>query len=155
MRISMLILILGLLSGCAQQQDTPTALILTERDAFIASVLSINKARMLSQPPPSYSNDNYALSPFLERSIDSLTSYGVATSRQVSDSYLKSIHPELVNVYRTKLIAGARLWQQGIRKSRAHGGVAGVEEQALGTRLDNEWMTWLNQHADVSKLVIR
>ena len=143
-----------LILGCTRHIDRATAKSGADREAFVASVLAIGKAYLLSQPPTGGPAANSAPSPTLEVTVDSLTAFGISASRRVSDAYLNSVHPELSAMYRDKLIAGARLWQKGLRMSRTEGGVAGLDEQAAAAALDSEWVVWLDKHVEVNQMVV-
>ncbi len=148
-------LLIAVLVGCRSTGDRIPVQFQQDREAFVLSVMSINRARMLSQPPVDASGQGYAMAPQLEAQIDSLIVLSIDASKLVSDSFLVSLHPELPSVYRGKMVAGAELWLEGIRLSRQQGGIAGVAEQGRGTELDSQWLAWLNAHVEISRLVIR
>jgi len=114
-----------------------------ERDAFVESVTSLNKARDLS-------NKNVGLlgtskTPEEESEIFLLTEKGINLSYSVSGGFLTSLHPQLEVMYKDKLVYGSMLWLEGAKDSHA---VEGVKKQVDGVYLQSEWIKWFDKNGD-------
>src|SRR5581483_6964038 len=82
-----------------------------ERDAFVNSIIKLNQARDLSNSLSSGKNTKSQKD--VENEMFPLTQDAIDLSKQVSDDFLDSIHPELKAMYRDKLIAGSQMWLDG------------------------------------------
>lgn len=111
-----------------------------ERNAFVDSVIALNKARDLSNqglPLPK------KLPQDVENEIFSLTEEGINLSKKVGDEFLDSLHPELRTMYKDNLIKGSELWLEGAKNSNSR---EGVEKQLSGNELVTEWINWFEKN---------
>lgn len=111
-----------------------------ERDAFVDSVIALNKARDLSNKGLPLPRN---LPQEVENEIFSLTEKGISLNKQVGDEFLDSLHPELKLMYREKLIKGSMLWLEGVRSSESK---EGVEKQLQGNQFVTEWIDWFAEN---------
>lgn len=114
-----------------------------DRSAFVDSVIALNKARDLSQPPADFKGVTFDLSEDVESEMFSLTEKGINLGRKVSDDFLDYLHPELRVMYRQKLIKGAEMWLEGTKSSEQ---LSGVGKQISGSKLGKEWIDWFEVH---------
>lgn len=114
-----------------------------DRSAFVDSVIALNKARDLTQPPEDSKNGMFKLSEDVELEAFSLAEKGINLSKDVSDDFLDYLHPELSVIYHQKLIRGAELWLEGVRMNNL---TSGVEKQIKGSALTEEWINWFEAH---------
>lgn len=109
----------------------------TDRDAFSQSILLLRQASDLSQPP--VGETSFKMSPDQEQKYFDLFNRGLAASDRVGDSFLESLHPELRAMYRDELVAGTRLYLDGLKNSD-------LRRQLEGDRKMVRWIGFWEKH---------
>ena len=138
MKKLLLVLLCVALVGCAKTTGIP-AHFTNDKENFKESILALNKARELSQPPKGKETSAFDIPDNVEKEIFSLTEKGVALSKNVSDEFLDYLYPNLKTMYRGKLIEGSTLWYMGAHDSYSQEGIA---NQLKSAKLINEWVNW-------------
>lgn len=118
-----------------------TALNQGERDAFVNSIIKLNKARDLSND---LSSGKAKSQEETENEMFVLTQDAIDLSKQVSDSFLDLLHPELKIMYREKLIRGSQMWLDGTKDSYNK---EDIEKQITGSKMSLEWINWFEQNS--------
>lgn len=120
------------------QTDKIPAKYQADKQAFVDSIIATNKARDLTQPKNGIIG---SASEEGDKEILSNVDKAISLSGKVSDGFLDTLHPELKNMYRNKLITGAKIWEEGIKTKN-------LQKQIEGAKLDEEWLDWFNEHKD-------
>ena len=134
------------ISGCARKTEMP-AQYKVDNENFKQSVILLNKARDLSNPPESENQSSFKLSRETEEKLFSNTEEGIRLGKLVSDEYLDYINPELKDMFKDKLIKGTEINYDGlmIMESGAYSS-EGVQKQIQGSQLVIEWINWFRKN---------
>ena len=100
------------ISGCAKKTEMP-AQYKADNENFKQSVILLNKARDLSNPPESENQSSFKLSRETEEKLFSNTEKGIRLGKLVSDEYLDYINRELKDMFKDKLIKGTEINYDG------------------------------------------
>ena len=134
------------ISGCAKKTEMP-AQYKADNENFKQSVIMLNKARDLSNPPESENQSSFKLSRETEEKLFSYTEKGIRLGKLVSDEYLDFINPELKDMFKNKLIKGTEINYDGlmIMKSNAYSS-EGIQKQIQGSQFVIEWINWFSKN---------
>jgi hypothetical protein len=132
-----------LLLGCEKQKSSQHNI--NNRENFIQSIISLHQSMELTQPEDK-STEPFTIPVEREKQINSLIERGLALSRDVEDTFLDKLNPELKQYYREKLIKGALLYSQGIKESMEGNIMRAVQLQMQGNQLVAEWLIWWEKH---------
>lgn len=129
--------------GCSSKSDLPSNFV-DDQENFKQSIILLNEARDLSNPPESRYQTSFKLSEKTEKEINSKTEKGLSLGKQVGNDYLDYLHPELRNHFHNKLIKGTEIYYQGLRSNES----ANISEgsQMAGIMLVMEWLAWWEKH---------
>jgi hypothetical protein len=108
------------------------------RDAFIDSLIALQKAAVLAQPPSG--QGAFVMPAAQEKEMLLLIEKGLALSTKVTDAFLDWAHPQLKNQYRVNLISGTRTYHEGLKAQDP-------AKQAEGIRLQSKWGEWWTANA--------
>ncbi len=109
------------------------------RDAFIDSLVALQKAAGLAQPPNGQAS--FVMPAAQEKEMLLLIEKGLALSIKVTDGFLDWAHPQLRNQYRDNLIKGTSTYHEGLKDKDP-------SKQADGIRLQLKWIEWWTANAD-------
>lgn len=142
----MFLLIVGVVvSGCAKKSEI-SAQYKTDNENFKQSVILLNEARDLSNPPGSETQSSFKLSKETEEKIFSNNEEGIKLGKLVSDDYLDSMHPELKNMFKNKLIKGTEIYYNGLNMNNTGNIAEGAQKQVQGNQLIIEWINWFDKN---------
>ncbi|MFH1328128.1 MAG: hypothetical protein ABIH76_04710, partial [Candidatus Bathyarchaeota archaeon] len=118
-----------------------------DNENFKWSVILLNEARDMSNPPGAEKQSSFSLSKEIEEKIYTNTEEGIRLGKLVSDEYLDFLHPELRYMFKQKLIKGAEIWYEGIQDNNSGNVISGVQKQVEGNELIMEWIGWFDKNA--------
>ena len=148
--VSISLLVILLFVDCSKKSSIPPYYS-KDRKNFVDSVIALNKARDLSQPPQGNKEDAFSIAENKEKEMFSLNERGISISKNISDAFLDYLHPDLKTMYRDKLIKGTELWYEGTKDSYSP---QGVNKQVQGDKLIIEWINWWEGHKEsIGKIV--
>jgi len=117
-----------------------------DNENFKQSIILLNEARDLSNPPESQNQTVFELSKEIEEKIYSNNEEGIRLGKLVSDDYLDYLHTELKNMFKNKLLKGTEIYYDGLIKNNADNIAEGVQKQIQGNQLIIEWIDWFDKN---------
>ena len=141
----LLIVCIIVISSFTKKSEMP-AQYKIDNENFKQSVILLNEARDLSNPPGSENQPSFELLKETEEKIFSNTEEGIRLGKLVSDDYLDYMHPELKNIFKNKLIKGAEIYYEGLMMNNAGNITEGVQKQIQGNQLIIEWINWFDKN---------
>jgi hypothetical protein len=119
---------------------------IADRANFTQSITALGEASDLTQPPSNNSGEAFTIPKATEERIYYKIKEGTALNEKIGDAFLDYLHPDLKYYYRDKLIAGNKIYYEGI-KANQNGDVSlGVQKQIQGVELIDEWNNWWQSH---------
>ena len=114
---------------------------------FIQSVILLNKARDLSNPPESETQSSFELSKETVGKLFSNTEEGIKLGKLISDEYLDYINPELKDMFKNKLLKGTEINYDGLMMMMTDPSSSkGLQKQLQGSQLVIEWINWFGKN---------
>ena len=98
--------------------------------------------------PPDNSGKPFDMPKDQETQIISKLTEGVTLSKQIDDSFLDYLNPELKNHYRNQYVRGNDLILEGLRGDTSNENSVGVKQQLEGNQLIGEWIKWWDSNRD-------
>lgn len=98
--------------------------------------------------PPDNSGKPFDMSKDQQSQIYSKLQEGVDLSKQIDDSFLDYLNPELKVHYRNEYVKGNELFLEGLKGDTTNETSVGVKQQLEGSRLIGEWNQWWNNNKD-------
>lgn len=81
----------------------------------------------MSQPPSG--QQSFSMTAEQEEKYHRLIENGLAESDKVSDEFLNSVDPQLRAMYRERLVAGTRLYYEGLKTDDPQKQILGIQKQ--------------------------
>jgi hypothetical protein len=143
--VAILFVVVILLLGCPQKVGLPPKY-KSDNENFKQSIILLNEARDLSNPPESETQTSFKLPKEVENNIFSKTQEGLKKGNQVNDDYLDYLHPELTDMFKNKLIKGTELYYAGLIDNASGKIPEGASKQVEGNKLIIEWLGWWDKN---------
>ncbi len=141
--LSILFIVISL--GCSKKSKIPSQY---EKDNtnFKKSIILLNEARDLSNPPESQRQPSFTLPADIEAKIILKTEEGIDLGKEINDAYLDFLHPELKIMFKDKLLKGTDFYYNGLKDDISGGIAEGLEKQIQGNELIIEWIRWWDKN---------
>lgn len=134
-------------SGCGKKTLMPSHY-KVDNENFKQSVILLNKARDLSNPPESEKQSSFTLSKEVEEQIALNNKEGLKLGKLVSDDYLDFLSPEIKDMFKNKLIKGTEIYFEGLMEGKSNINSEGVKKQFEGNQLIMEWINWWSKNGE-------
>lgn len=114
---------------------------LDDREKFGKVNQLFTEAMDLTKPPDN-SGKPFDMPEDQEIQIISKLAEGVTLSKQIDDSFLDYLNPELKDHYRNQYVRGNELILEGLKGNTSNENSIGVKQQLEGSQLIGEWIKW-------------
>lgn len=98
--------------------------------------------------PPDNTGKPFDMAKDQQAQILSKLETGVNLSKEIDDSFLDYLNPELKIHYRNEYVRGNELFLEGLKNDTSNENSIGVKKQLEGNQLLGEWLEWWNSHKD-------
>lgn len=112
-----------------------------DRSNFANTTQFFNDAMDLTKPPDN-SGKPFTMSKKNEQQIIIKLEEGINSSKQIDDSFLDYLDPDLKSHYRNEYVKGYELILEGLKGDTSNENSTGVKQQLEGNRLIGEWSKW-------------
>ena len=141
--MSILFIIISL--RCSKKSKIPSQY---EKDNtnFKKSIILLNEARDLSNPPESQRQPSFTLPKDIEAKIILKTEKGIKLGKEINDAYLDFLHPELKIMFKHMLLKGTDFYYDGLKDNNSGKTAVDLKKQIQGNELVIEWIRWWDKN---------